>query len=94
MDLWDLWGLVEPNVFVGVADGGEVALEVLEGDDHRSPAVIGMEGERLVFGLAVVVVVEQGCIEEQMDVVLLVVDEAEGRDAARLEAQVLHHALG
>jgi len=86
--------LIESEVFVGVAHCGEVLLEVLKGDDDGAAAVVGVEGERLVLGLRVVLVVEQCCIEEEMDVVLCVVDEAEGRDAARLEPQILHHALG
>ena len=45
-----------------------------------------MEGERL--GLLEV------RIEEEDDVMLLVIDQSEGRDATWFEAEVLHHSLG
>ena len=45
-----------------------------------------MEGERL--GLLEV------RVEEEDDVMLLIIDQSEGRDTTRLEAEVLHHALG
>ena len=89
-----LASLIKPQVFVAVVYFLEIPLEVLEGDDHRASAVVGVEGERLPVGLRVVLVVEQCRIEEEMDVMFCIVDKAEGRDAARLEPKILHHTLG
>ena len=74
------------DVLVCVADDGEVALKVGAGDDDGAAAVVGMEGEG--GGL------KEAGVEEEVDVVLRVVDKAEGGDAARLKAEVLHHTLG
>lgn len=54
----------------------EVVLEILATDDYRTPAIIGMEAERL--GL------EEVLVEEQDDMVLLVVDQAKRADATGL----------
>jgi len=73
-----LASLIKPDEFVGVAQLLEVSLEVFEGDDYCASAIVGVEGECLPVGLWVALVVEQCCVEEEMDVVLLVVDESEG----------------
>ena len=69
-----------------VAHALEVALEVFALDDHRTPAIVRVETERL--GLKEVLV------EEQDDMVLLVVDKTERADAAWFKSKVLEHALG
>jgi len=84
---------VEPDVLVGIANSLQVSLEVLEAYDDRPAAVVGMEGKRLAARLWIVLVVQQPGIEEEMYVMLLVVDESEGRNAAGLEPQILHHAF-
>lgn len=61
-------------------------LQICATDDDGAAAVVGMEGECL--GLLEV------RIEEEDDVMLLVIDQSEGRDATWLQAEVLHHALG
>ena len=43
--------------------------------------------------LRVIVVIKQASIEKEVYMMLLVVDESEGRDAARFEPEILHHAF-
>ena len=71
---------------MGAAHGGEVALEVGAGDDHRTAAVVGME--RQGVGLA------QTFVEQEVHFAAGVVDEAKGRHTARQQAQKTLHALG
>lgn len=63
--------LIQLNILVRIADQREVAFELLARDDDRGAVVVGVETERGA--------VEQVAIEEQMHVVLLVVDQSEGR---------------
>ena len=77
--------LVKPDVFVGIAQPFEVSLEVLEGDDNGAATVVGMERERLVLGLTVVMIVEERGIEKEMHMMSLVIDEAKRRYTARLK---------
>ena len=58
--------------------------KILLCDDNRPCVVIGMETQSR--GVLEVLV------DEEMDVVLCVVDEAEGGDAARFQAEVFLHA--
>ena len=85
--------LVEPQELVGIADEGKVSLEILEADDDSSPAIVGMEGQRLAARIRIVAVIKQASIEEEVYMMLPVVDESEGRNAARFEPKVLHHAF-
>ena len=85
---------IELYVFVGVAHFLQVAFKVFEGDDYCAATVVWMEGQRLPFGVAIVVVILQRSIKEEVYVMFLIIDKSEGRNAARLKAQVLHHALG
>lgn len=77
---------IQFDVFVFVAHEGEVALEVLAAYHHRTAAVVGMEREGLCPA--------QVLVEEEVHMALRVVDESEGRHAARLQSQIFHHALG
>ena len=52
-----------------------------------------MEGQRLAARIRIVAVIKQAGIEEEVYMMLTVVDESEGRDAARFEPKVLHHAF-
>ena len=52
-----------------------------------------MEGQRLAARIRIVAVIKQASIEEEVYMMLPVVDESEGRDAARFEPKVLHHAF-
>ena len=85
--------LIEPDVLVGVAQFGQVALEVLQSDDNGSTTVVGVEGKRFPAWVCIVAVIQERGIEEEVHVMLLVVDESEGRHAAGLKPQILHHAL-
>ena len=85
--------LIEAEVLVGVADEGKVSLEILEADDHRPTAVVGVEGQGFAARVGVVAVVEQCLVEEEVYMVLFIVDEAEWRDTAGFQSEVLHHAL-
>lgn len=67
---------VRVDIFHGVAHGGEVLLKSFPADDDRSAAVIGVKTERLS--------ILQTAVEEQYHMVLRVVDETEGTDAAGL----------
>jgi hypothetical protein len=86
-------GLIKPEKLVGVSYRSEIAFEVFESDDHSASTVVGMKGKRLVRGFPIIVVVEECSIEEEVDMMLRVVDEAERRNAARFESQVFHHAF-
>ena len=76
---------IQFDVFVFVAHEGEVALEILAAYHHRAAAVVGMEREGLCPA--------QVLVEKEVHVALRVVDEPEGRHAARLQPQIFHHAL-
>lgn len=67
--------------------------EVLKADNNCSPAIIWVKGERLSAGVWIVLVVQQAFVEEEVHMMLCVVDETEGRDAAWFKSQVLHHPL-
>ena len=54
------------EVLYGIADGGEVLLERLLGNDDGAPAVIGVEGER--WGIL------QTAVEKKDDMTFRVVD--------------------
>lgn len=64
----------------------EVSLKILQLDDHRASAVVGVKAERI--GL------EEVLIEEQDHMVVCVVDKTEGANASWLEAKVFEHAFG
>ena len=69
-----------------VAHTLEIALEVLQLDDHSASAVIGVKAERL--GL------EEVLVKEQDHMVFGVVDKTEGTNASWLEAKVFEHTFG
>lgn len=77
--------LVQFDVFVCVANYREIVLEVVSRDDYRATAVVRVEGKRLCL--------LQVSVKKQMYMMFGVVDESEGRNAARFQAQILHHAL-
>ena len=64
----------------------EVSLKILQLDDHRASAVVGMETERLS--------IEEVLVEEQDHMVFGVVDKTEGTNASWLEAKVFEHTFG
>ena len=64
----------------------EVALEVLQLDDYRTPAIVGVETERLS--------IEQVLIEEQDHMVVCIVDKTERADTAWFQTKVFEHTLG
>lgn len=84
---------LQPYVFVGVAQPSKVTLEILESDDHSSPTVVGVKGKRLLLRIPVAAVIPKRGVEEEVDVMLLVVNESEGRDATGFEPKIPHHAL-
>ena len=67
--------------------------EVLKADNYCASAIIWVKGERLSAGFRIVPIVQQAFVEEEVHMMLCVVDESEGRNAARLKSQVLHHPL-
>lgn len=78
--------LIEFQVLVGIAKCGEVAFELSFLYHHGGTAVIGVEAECIS--------VLQCFIEEEVYVAFLVVDESEGRHAAWLQPEILHHPFG
>ena len=68
-----------------VAHTLEIALEVLQLDDYRASAVIGVKAERLGM--------EEVLVKEQDHMVFGVVDKTEGTNASWLEAEVFEHTL-
>lgn len=74
------------DVLHPIAEGGEVALESVLGNDDGAATVVGMEGER--GGVA------KAAVEEKDDVVVGIVDETEGADATGFEPEVTHHSFG
>lgn len=78
--------IVELHEAVGVAEGGEIAEEVVAADDNRATAIVGMERERVGFGKAV--------IKEKDNMMLDIVDEAKRRNATGLETKITHHSFG
>ena len=69
-----------------ITDQGEVAQKLGQGDDDGAAAVVGMETEGRRFA--------QATIEEEDDMMVGIVDESEGTDAAGFETEVAHHAFG
>ena len=61
-------------------------MESVLGDDDGAAAVVGMEGER--GGVA------KAAVEEKDDVVVGIVDEAEGADTTGFETEIAHHTFG
>lgn len=70
----------------GVADGGEVLLKSVLGDDDRAAAVVGMERERRG--------VTKAAVEKENDVVVRVVNKPERADRTRFQTQITHHPFG
>ena len=79
-------GSVQLYVFVRIAYAFEIAVEGFVGDDYCACAIVGMERE----GWSIA----KSLIEKEMDMMVGIVDESEGRYAAWLQAQVLLHTLG
>ena len=79
-------GLIEVEPVVGVAEVVDEAEEVFAGEGEGGGVEAGVEAE--AGGVAEVLV------EEEADVVLGVVDEAEGGDGAGRDAEVMLHAAG
>ena len=75
--------IIQLNKLTTVPHSVQELDEILLADDDRSCIVVGMETQS--WGLLKVLV------DEEMDVVLRVVDEAEGGDAAGLQAEVFLH---
>ena len=74
------------QILHGIADGGEVVLKSVLGDDDCAAAVVGMERERRgVF---------QTAVEEENDVVVCVVNKPERADRTRFQTQITHHPFG
>ena len=69
-----------------VAHTLEVAFKIFSLNDHRTPAIVGVETERLS--------IEQVLVEEQDHMVVRIVDKTERADAAWFESEVLEHAFG
>ena len=61
-----------------IANGGEVLLERLLGNDDGAPAVIGVEGER--WGIL------QTAVEEEDDMMVGIINESEGTDRTGFES--------
>ena len=78
--------LVKYDVLIIVAHTLQVALKVFILYHHRASAVIRVKGE----GGGVPDVL----IEKEIDFVVLIIYQAEGRHAAWLQAQILHHPFG
>ena len=74
------------QILYGIADGGEVLLKSVLGDDDCAAAVVGMERERRgIF---------QTAVEKENDVVVGVVNKPERADRTRFQAQITHHPFG
>ena len=69
-----------------ITDQGEVAKKLGQGDDDGAATVVGMETESRRFA--------QATIEEEDDMMVGIVDESEGTDAAGFKTEVAHHAFG
>ena len=68
-----------------VAHTLEVAFKIFSLNDHRTPAIVGVETERLS--------IEQVLVEEQDHMVVCIVDKTERADAAWFESEVLEHTF-
>ena len=77
--------LIQLHKLPRVAHRLEVAHKLLVRDNHRTSAVVGVEAQTWrIFEVVV---------EEEVSVILLIVDKSEGRDRARLQAQIALHTL-
>ena len=73
------------NIFDRVADGREILLKSLLGDNYRAAAVVRVKTQRLrIF---------EPAIEKEDNMVFGVVDQPERTDTAGLQSQVPHHSF-
>ena len=61
-------------------------LEISSCNDHRTSAIIRMKGEGRCL--------TEVFVEEEVNMMFLVVDQAKGRDAAWFKTEIAHHAFG
>lgn len=78
--------LIEFEILVFIAQSLQVVFEIRSADNYRTTAIVGMEREGIGF--------LQIFVKEEMNVMFLVVDQAERRNTPRLKAKVFHHAFG
>lgn len=77
---------VQVDILVLIAYQRKITFKIRTANHNGTPAIIGVEREQVCLS--------ETAIQEKDDVLLRVVDEPERRDAARLQPQIAHHALG